>query len=262
MSRGNDAVDEICRRLGIRDPACVEIESKWRVGHDVAEDLGGHLAELPHARAQGRKVFCDQFLDTPDRRLLRAGASLRMRCKGGGSRVYLQYKGPGFRRDGILYRSELSSERVEGVVLEESRHDAVRFSAPRAGPLLRRWVTPAMADAMRLHLGYGILGRITEAPVLCVYHKIKFAVDVGASFLEPSLDRLLAFRVSRSGLHAVSAFWEYENEVKDPRNDIRAKIEKIPVLLRFDARIAARFGLRPCRLDKYHRCATWSPGRR
>jgi hypothetical protein len=247
--------DTLCRRLRIGDPGLVEVESKFRLPPREARAILDRLAGLRGVRPAGTKVFCDQFLDTPDRRLLRAGASLRLRCKGDGARVYLQYKGPGFHAGGLLVRSEYSSGRLRGVVLEAGAGEAVRFFAPSARDILARHAPPEMADAMRRHLGPRILPRITEAVVFVVYRKEKFIVDLGGPCLEPSVDRLFAVRLRGAGFQPLSAFWEYENEIKAPDHDLETKLAHLPDLLRFDRALARRFGLRPSRLDKYHRCA-------
>jgi len=234
----------ICSRLGIGDPAFVEIESKWRVLPDEARRLRKHLLERKGLRHRKRAAFFDQFLDTPRRDLLRLGASLRLRYKGDGSRVYLQYKGPGFRRDRLLYRSEFSSERLKGAVREESHHDIIHFTDTRLSEILERHASPEMADAMRRHLGIRVLSAISMGPVVCSYQKEKFDLDLGGARLEPSLDRVFAFHISRDGLHALSSFWEYENEIKSEKAGLEAKLEHVKDLQRFDRRLAKRFRLR------------------
>src|SRR3954466_11236572 len=95
--------DLICHRLQISDFQYVEIESKKRVLPRQAKDLRKYL--MKHKKVEHIKSasFCDQFLDTPHLDLLRKGASLRIRYKRNASEVYLQYKGPGFHEDGLLY---------------------------------------------------------------------------------------------------------------------------------------------------------------
>ena len=81
----------------------------------------------------------DQFLDTPQMDLLRRGVSLRLRYRRNGSEVYLQYKGPGFKENGLLYRSEFTSpEKLRGILLEESHHDIIQFSKTPIRRILAR----------------------------------------------------------------------------------------------------------------------------
>lgn len=249
------ALASICRRLDIEDSGAIEIEAKKRVLPEDAGDLRKYL--LKHAQHEKRVTFFDQFLDTPQLDLLRLGASLRLRYKGGGSNVYLQYKGPGFHREGLLYRSEFSSERLDHVVREESHHDMVQFTDTSVRDILERRVDPAMTEAMRRHLGRGVVNRISQSQILCSYQKDKFIVDLGSAFLEPSLDRLYAFHINRSGLHSLSMFWEYENEIKAGKEGLEAKLDHVPDLLDFDEDLADEFDLRPEKLDKYHRCASY-----
>ena len=246
----------LCRRLGIDDPAFVEIESKWRVHAEDAEALRDWLSSRKETERVRKRVFFDQFLDTSDLRVLKAGCSLRLRYKGDGSQVYLQYKGPGFLREGLLFRSEFSSERLDHVVMEESHHDVVHFTDTSVREILEEHAPPVMVRAMRGHLGTRTIARITSGPILCVYQKEKFNVVLNGTFLEPSLDRLYAFRINRRGLHALSAFWEFENEIKAKDNDLGSKLKHLPELRAFDRGVSRKFDLRPERLDKYHRCAS------
>lgn len=250
------ASETICRRLGIDDLRYVEIEAKKRVLPEEAKDLREYLLGHKKVRHAKKAAFFDQFLDTPDLALLKAGASLRLRYKGDGSNVYLQYKGPGFHRDGLLYRSEFSSGKLEHLVREESHHDMVHFADTSVRELLADHVVPEMARAMRAQLGRRTIARINTGPIVCSYQKDKFIVDLGDAFLEPSLDRLFAFHINRHGPHAVSTFWEYENEIKTEGKGLRAKLKHVPDLLKFDRQLSRRFDLRPERLDKYHRCAS------
>ncbi len=248
---------DICRRLETADPRFIEIESKLRVLPDAAKDLRRHLGRMKGVEHDKRVIFFDQYLDTPDLKLLRLGASLRLRYKGGGSQVYLQYKGPGFHRDGLLYRSEFSSSRLAHVVKEESHHDVVHFSDTSIREILERHVAPEMAHAMQRHLGIGVIARISRGPILCSYQKDKFVVDLGDAYLEPSVDHLFAFHVNPDGLHAISTFWEYENEIKTEGEELEAKLEHLEELQRFDRELARKFDMKVERMDKYHRCASY-----
>ena len=243
----------ICDRLGIDNFQFVEIESKKRVLPSQAKDLQKFL----HKKAEFDKssFFLDQFLDTPKNELREKGVSLRLRYKRNGSHVYLQYKGPGFKEDGLLYRSEFSSERLKGLLLEESHHDMINFTKTPIRAILTRHLGRDMRKAMRLHLG-STVDRISVGPIICVYQKVKFKVKVGAAFLEPSLDRIFAFHINKVGLHPLSTFWEYENEIKAPAQSLDAKITHLPDLLEFDRKVCKRFDLKPEPLDKYHRCSS------
>ena len=251
-----DRIWSICRRLETTDPRFVEIESKRRVLPEQAKDLRKHLLKIKGVEHDKRVTFFDQFLDTPDLKLLKAGASMRLRYKGDGTNVYLQYKGPGFHSDGLLFRSEFSSEKLEHVVSEESHHDIIHFSDISIREILSRHVHPEMASALKRHLGDGTLKRINHAPILCSYQKDKFVVDLGSAFLEPSIDRIFAFHVNRNGLHSASTFWEYENEIKTEGEGLEAKLDQLDELLDFDEKLSKKFDLRLERLDKYHRCAS------
>jgi hypothetical protein len=245
----------ICRRLGIEDPRHVEIESKRRVRAEQAEALREHLFALKGVRHMRETAFFDQYLDTPELALLQAGASLRLRYKGDGTNVYLQYKGPGFHEQGALFRSEFSSDRLTSAVREESHHDIVSFADISVKDILRRHSEPAMSNAMRRHLGDKTISRINRGTIICLYRKDKFRVKIAEGFLEPSLDKLCAFHIRPSGLHPLSTFWEFEDEIKAEDEDIDFKLEHIDEMAEFEARLAKRFDLPSEKLDKYHRCA-------
>lgn len=252
-----NAVQRLLESLGIDDPRFVEIETKRRVQPERAGELRRWLLSRKGVRHTKAAVFFDQFLDTRRMALFRRGASLRLRYKGNGSRVYLQYKGPGFRRAGVLYRSEFSTGRLRDMVLEESHHDIVRFTVETIQHLLRANLPPEMARAMRRHLGPRAVRGISHGPLICLYKKDKFSVDLGRAALEPSLDQVFTFHIGRGGLHPLSSFCEYENEIKAKSEDLQVKLKCIPELLKFDARLARRFGLRREPLDKYHRCQSF-----
>ena len=245
----------LCLRLGIEDPRAVEVESKRRVRASQAEALREHLFGLKGVRHIRETAFFDQYLDTPGLDLLAAGASLRLRYKGDGTYVYLQYKGPGFHLQDALLRSEFSSDRLSQAVREESHHDIVHFPDISVRDILRSRSDPAMAGAMRRHLGDHVISRIKRGVILCLYRKDKFRVKLAGAALEPSLDRLCAFHIRPGGLHPLSTFWEYEDEVKTEDEDLLLKLQRIPQMRKFDARLARRFDMPLERLDKYHRCA-------
>jgi hypothetical protein len=244
----------ICRRLGIEDARHIEIESKRRVRAEQAEALRERLFGLKGLRHVRENSFFDQYLDTPELTLLRLGASLRLRYKGDGTYVYLQYKGPGFHRNGALLRSEFSSDRLVSSVREKSHHDIVHFADISVPDILRRHCDPAMAGAMRRHLGERTIARIGRGVILCLYRKDKFRLKLKGGFLEPSLDKLCAFHIRPAGLHPLSTFWEFEDELK--AEDLGWKLENLKELRRFERRLAKRFDMPEERLDKYHRCAS------
>lgn len=257
MSKPEDILRElICHRLGIRDFSFVEIESKKRIRPSQVKNLRRHLMKLKKVDHVKTAFFFDQFLDTPNMDLLKKGASLRIRYKRNGSYVYVQYKGPGFLDQGLLYRSEFSSKRIRDVFLEESHHDIIHFTQASIRRILDRQVGAEMRRAMREHLGVAVLNRISMAPIVAVYQKEKFIVELGNAFLEPSVDRIFAFHIEGKGLHPLSTFCEYENEIKSTGESPNAKLKHLPDLLEFDRKLARDFRLTPERLDKYHRCAS------
>lgn len=256
MMTKSNPIGSICWQLGVGDPRYIEIEAKKRVLPDEAKALRKHLLNRKGVKHVKRVIFYDQFLDTPNFALLQMGASMRLRYKGGGSEVFLQYKGPGFHRSGLLYRSEFSSDRLDHVVREESHHDMVQFGETSVREILHGHVEPAMAEAIRRHLGNRVIDSIVRGPILVSYQKDKYRVDLDSGYLEPSVDHLLAFHINPDGLHTASSFWEYENEIKTDDEDFESKIEHIPALLDFDRSLAKKFDLKVERLDKYHRCAS------
>lgn len=247
----------ILRKLRISDFRFVEIESKRRVMPEEMSDLREFILSRRKVKHEKATFFFDQFLDTPDMRLFKAAASLRLRYKRDGTAVYLQYKGPGFHRGGVLYRSEFRSERLMELLQEESHHDIIRFNKTSVAAILRRQGDAPIAQAMRRHLGEAVVRRITAAPIISMYQKDKFKLEMGNVYLEPSLDRIFAFHVGRGGVHPLSTFCEYENEVKAKRGYEDDKLDHIEDLLAFDARLAASFDMPHEPLDKYHRCASF-----
>ena len=253
--------DAICRRLGIDDWRYVEIESKHRVLPKDVRAIRKYLTDHKKVSETKATFFFDQFLDTPDLALFKAGVSLRLRYKKGGSSVYLQYKGPGLRQSGLLFRSEFSTERLTHLLMEESHHDIIQFAHTSVREILEEHADPAMHRAMREHLGARTIARISTARILSMYQKEKFVVELGSAFLEPSLDRVYAFHIEK-GLHPLSTFWEYENEIKTPGGNLDDKLKHLPDLLKFDAGLRREFALKSEPLDKYHRCASFFIGRR
>jgi hypothetical protein len=248
----------LCRRLEIEDARYIEIESKRRVVPSAVDEVRKYLRRRRGVKHEKTVLFFDQFLDTRDMILFKKGASLRLRYKGGGGKVYLQYKGPGFRSRGVLYRSEFSSQRLLHLMREESRHDIVHFSEVSVADILEKHADPAMGRAMRKHLGTSIINRLDCGNLLCAYYKEKYSVDLGAAMLEPSLDQVHAFHLGDRGPHPVSTFWEVENEIKARSgNRIGPKLGHLDALYELDTELGDRFGLAAEPLDKYHRCSSF-----
>ncbi len=245
------------RKLAIDDLRFVEIECKKRVLPEESAALKDWLTERKGVQHRKSAFFFDQFIDTPSYDLLKEGASLRLRYKRNGSAVYLQYKGPGFTKDELLYRSEFSSAKLAGVFLEESHHDIVHFTDTSVDRILRGQASSEMAEAMRRHLGASVVRRLTNSSIIALYQKEKFEVDLGSAFLEPSLDRVFAFHIAKKGLHPLSTFCEFENEIKAGDGSLEAKLEHLDELLDFNKAVQKRFELRREPLDKYHRCASF-----
>jgi CYTH domain-containing protein len=258
MSRDFESFSRLLfRKLNIDDLHYVEIECKKRVQPEEAADLKSWLMERKNVKHRKSAFFFDQFVDTPSYDLLKLGASLRLRYKRGGSAVYLQYKGPGFVKDGLLYRSEYSSAKLSGVFLEESHHDIVHFTDTSVAKILRGQASSQMAGAMLRHLGATTVRRLTNASIIALYQKEKFEVDLGSAFLEPSLDKIYAFHIAKKGLHPLSTFCEFENEIKAGDGSLEAKLEHMDELLDFNKAVDKKFHLKREPLDKYHRCASF-----
>lgn len=257
MSRLEDFSNLLFRKLAIDDLHFVEIECKKRVAPEEAGDLRDWLNDRKGVKHLKTAFFFDQFLDTPSFDLLKKGASLRLRYKKNGTAVYLQYKGPGFTKDGMLYRSEFASERLDKLVREESHHDIVKFTDFSVDAILRDHAGPEMGQAMRRHLGARTVRRITSGPIIALYQKEKFEVKLGSAFLEPSLDRVSAFYIAKRGLHALSTFCEFENEIKAEGGSLEDKLEHLDDMLDFNEAVEKKFDLRREPLDKYHRCASF-----
>jgi inorganic triphosphatase YgiF len=255
--RFEDFARLLMKRLEIDDLRFIEIESKKRVEPEEASEVKDWLLDYKGMKHLKSTLFYDQFLDTPGFDVLKAGASLRLRYKKNGTAVYLQYKGPGFTRDGLLYRSEFSSNRLDHLVQDESHHDIVRFSDETLTGILQRHVGPEMRQALARHLGASTVKRITCGPILALYQKDKYELDLGSAFLEPSLDRVSAFHIALKGLHSLSTFCEFENEIKTGDGSLRAKLEHMDELLDFNEELEDEFELRREPLDKYHRCASF-----
>src|SRR6185295_16800720 len=117
-----------------------------------AKDLFDYLSDKKKVEHMKSSLALDQFLDTPEMDLFRIGASMRLRYKKNGTEVYLQYKGPGYKEQGLLYRSEFSTKPLKHLILEESHHDIIHFVKTPMQTILRRHLGQEMANAMRAHL--------------------------------------------------------------------------------------------------------------
>jgi hypothetical protein len=246
-------VSYICHKLRVSDPAKIEIEAKKKLSPEAAAKLKEHLERKKGVRHIKSASFMDQFVDTPDFDIFYAGASLRIRYKGDGSNVYVQYKGHGFSHKGILFRSEFSSGKVKGLVREESHHDIIHFAGTGLKEIMEKYVPAEMRAVITSHLGASVIRRVTTAPVICFYRKDKYLVDMGKVALEPSLDHISAFHINKGSFHSLSNFWEYENEIKSGDNDLAAKVSRLDTMMEFDAQLAKKFALHPEAMDKYHR---------
>jgi hypothetical protein len=243
----------ICHKLRVGNPSKIEIEAKKKLSPVSARKLKKHFSVQKGVKHIKSAVFMDQFVDTPDYDIFHSGASLRIRYKGDGANVYVQYKGHGFSYKGILFRSEFSSGRIKGLVREESHHDIIHFAGTGLKELLEKFVPAEMRAVITSHLGLSVIQRVRVAPVICFYRKDKYLVELGKVALEPSLDHVSAFHIAGGAFHSLSNFWEYENEIKSRDNDLQGKLSKLDVMTGFDAELAKKFHLQPEAMDKYHR---------
>ncbi len=255
--------EELYSALKIDDLRFVEIESKKRILPGQVERLKEFISESKKTRHIKTTYFFDQFLDTPKMDLFRLGASLRLRFKKGGSKVYLQYKGPGFLENDLLFRSEFSSTALRRISLEESHHDAIHFAKTSVPMILKRHAGKAMVQSMKRHLGENTIGKISSAPIISLYQKDKYSVDLGdGAYLEPSIDRVSAFHITPMGPYPLSTFYEYENEIKAENSSLFSKLRHLQDLVKFDRKVVRSFRLKTESLDKYHRCTSIFFGRR
>lgn len=246
-------VSFICHKLRVSDPARIEIEAKKKLSPGTAQELKKYLSKKKGVKHIKSAVFMDQFIDTPELDIFHAGASLRIRYKGDGSNVYLQYKGHGFSHKGLLFRSEFSSGKIKSLVKEESHHDIIHFPESKFRDIMAKAIPKDMREIISKHFSSSVIARIKRAPVISLYRKEKYLVRLGKCALEPSLDHISAFHINRDSFHSVSNFWEYENEVKSEDNDLASKMSKVAALLEFDEALSRKFQLHPEAMDKYHR---------
>ncbi|NLH38864.1 MAG: CYTH domain-containing protein [Elusimicrobia bacterium] len=249
----NSTIQYICHKLRVDDQSKVEIETKKRLTSTSATSLKKYLDKKDQVKHIKSTTFIDQFLDTPEFDLFYSGASLRIRYKGYGSNVYLQYKGHGFLHKGILFRSEFSSGSIKELVIEESHHDIIHFVGIDLKHIMKNYLPKEMSSVMIDHIGPSIINRIKTAPIICFYHKEKYIIKFGNVSLEPSLDHISAFHINKDTFHSLSNFWEYENEIKSKDKDLKNKILNINKILKFDSTLSKKFLMQTEVMDKYHR---------
>jgi len=246
-------ISYVCHKLRVHNSSRIEIEAKKKISPETAKGIKAYFARKKGIKHIKSAVFMDQFIDTPGFDIFHSGASMRIRYKGDGSNVYVQYKGHGFSHKGLLFRSEFSSGRVKNLVKEESLHDIIHFTEAKFRDVMERSLPKDMKTALLEHFPSSIIKRISVAPVICLYHKEKYLVQMGKGALEPSLDHISAFHIKTGSFHSVSNFWEYENELKSKENDLGAKLDRIDSLLEFDGKLGKKFPMHPEPMDKYHR---------
>ena len=249
-------IDKICRKLQITDDRFIEIEFKRKLDFEKFAVLKDYL--LKHSTAHEKSVyFFDQYLDTKDMAISKKGASLRIRYKQDGAKVYIQYKGPGFLQDGILFRSEFNSGKLQNIVLKEANNNFVHFDEKNIQGIIVNHIPLEMADAMKNHLGSKILSKISAGSLICFYKKEKFLVKKNEIMLEPSLDKISSFYTKGERIYPMATFCEYENEIKSEDKSLEYKLDNLDFLIKFDKTLAAKFDLPSERKDKYHRCLSF-----
>lgn len=250
-------VDYICKKLKIDDEGFIEIEAKHRLGLKQEKDLKSFIEKIG-AKHKHSVSFFDQYIDTPNFMLFKKGASLRIRYKQHGRKVYLQYKGPGFLKDGILYRPEFNSGNIADIVLQEepTRH-TVQFIKRHFLSTIISHIPADMVKAMHVQLGPKILKEVSIGHLICSYTKDKFIVDYKNVQLEPSIDKIYSFFISKKRIHPMLTFCEYENEIKSENKSLKKKIDNISKLLAFDRKVVSKLDLKEEHKDKYHRCMSF-----
>ena len=246
-------ISYVCHKLRVHNASKIEIEAKKKISPETAKAIKAYFAKKKGVRHIKSAVFMDQFIDTPNFDIFHSGASMRIRYKGDGSNVYVQYKRHGFSHKGLLFRSEFSSGRVKNLVKEESLHDIIHFTDAKFRDIMERSLPKDMKTALSEHFSSSIIKKVCVAPVICLYRKEKYLVQMGKAALEPSLDHISAFHINAGSFHSVSNFWEYENEIKSDDNELGAKLEHIDNLLEFDGKLAKKFPMHAEPMDKYHR---------
>ncbi|MEI7482615.1 MAG: CYTH domain-containing protein, partial [Elusimicrobiota bacterium] len=183
-------ISYVCHKLRVHNSSRIEIEAKKKISPETANGIKAYFARKKGIKHIKSAVFMDQFIDTPGFDIFHSGASMRIRYKGDGSNVYVQYKGHGFSHKGLLFRSEFSSGKVKNLVKEESLHDIIHFTEAKFRDVMERSLPKDMKTALLEHFPSSIIKRISVAPVICLYHKEKYLVQMGKGALEPSLDHI------------------------------------------------------------------------
>ncbi|MCL2484522.1 MAG: CYTH domain-containing protein [Endomicrobia bacterium] len=249
-------IKRICDSLQIKDERFIEIERKRKLKFEDFKELRNFLTEKSSSHEKTVSFF-DQYLDTEDMAIAKKGASLRIRYKQDGAKVYVQYKGPGFLQKGILFRSEFNSGKLPEVVLKESHNHFVRFDEKNIRSIMFNHLPEEMFGAMEKHLGHEILSKISTGNLICFYKKEKFIVNRDNIMLEPSIDKICTFYVRGESIYPMATFCEYENEIKAEENSLEEKLNNLHHLVKFDAAVVSKFRLKAETKDKYHRCLSF-----
>ena len=249
-------IKKICSSLRIKDDRFIEIERKRKLRLEDFKELRDFLTKNSSSHEKTASFF-DQYLDTKDTAIAKKGASLRIRYKQDGGKVYVQYKGPGFLHKGILFRSEFNSGKLPGVVLKASHKRFVRFNEQNLRAIMFNHLPEEMSEAMKTHLGPKILSKISVGNLICFYKKEKFIVNRSSIILEPSLDKICSFYVRGECIYPMATFCEYENEIKAESNSLEDKLKNLHHLVKFDERVISNFALPAESKDKYHRCLSF-----
>ncbi|MCL1972591.1 MAG: CYTH domain-containing protein [Endomicrobia bacterium] len=249
-------IKKICDSLQIKDDRFIEIERKRKLRLEDFKELRGFL--IKHSSSHEKKVsFFDQYLDTKDMSIAKKGASLRIRYKQDGAKVYIQYKGPGFLHKGILFRSEFNSGKLPDVVLKASHKRFVHFNEKNLRAIMFNHLPQEMSEAMKTHLGPKILSKISVGNLICIYQKEKFIINRSKIMLEPSIDKICSFYVRGECIYPMATFSEYENEIKAENNSLEKKLNNLDHLVKFDKAVISKFGLPAESKDKYQRCLSF-----
>jgi inorganic triphosphatase YgiF len=250
-------IQRICDRLNIDESQFVEIECKRRLSSAKVDAVTRFFQKRRGSRGLPRRSFFDQFLDTSSFDLLKAHASLRLRYKNNGQTVYLQYKGPGYRKGNLLIRSEYSFHDPELLHVEEEHADIIVPPTIDLNEVFRHPGNQVMREAMVRQLGKRVINRIRVCPIFTQYHKKKYRFRVDDVTFEPSIDQCMTISIDRKGIHPIATFFEVEVEVKSRNGSLAAKLDHLDDLTAFDRQMSKKFGLKPEKLDKYARCATY-----
>jgi len=249
-------IKNIGKNLKIKDSRFIEIERKRKLKFEDFKKLRRFMSKHSDG-CEAPVTFIDQYLDTKDTAIAKKGASLRIRYKQDGLKVYIQYKGPGFLHKGILFRSEFNSGKLPEVVLKESHNHFIHFNEKNLKAIMFNHLPEEMSEAMKRHLGPKILSQISVGNLICFYKKEKFIVSRNKIMLEPSLDKISTFYVRGTNIFPMATFCEYENEIKAESKSLEEKLNNLHHLIKFDKVITANFNLPAESKDKYHKCLSF-----